>query len=1151
MPRFRSVCLYALLFWLLPLVSFAQEQVFQNPRFVKTDIAPTNFIVVDVNGDGLPDLLYAGGIHPLGFYNPYVVQSLLADGKGDYQPGPSTTLPDGIDPACHSGDVNGDGKTDLVCSGDELHAEIGVLLGNGDGTFAPTIVLPVPPLSRRVCLAYSVSAIGDLNHDGHLDVVVTCELGGVVVPMLGDGTGHFSAGATVSASGTHVELLDLNGDGKLDMVVQGIYTSKVAYVFLGNGDGSFSDNISNLAANDDSVLGDVDGDGHPDLIGGGFGVIRIFKGHSDGSFDVKPTQVIDFREGYSPEGLGWGVYLLPLACVDLDGDGHPDLVALGSNGLTVFLGRGDFQFGSPQSYPEEQDIPFGNFGAQFLEDMNGDGHPDYVALGPNGITISYGQTDGTFLSGTTHLSGRHISYLTVADFNEDGSPDVITAGDLQLYLSLGRRGGGFAEATPLPPVSPPLSGSQAQGWVSVTHGDVNGDGHQDLVAEEAMPSGRQQLSVLLGHGDGSFDEPVPVQLVEGRFFPTVLDLNGDGRDDVVLQAGNAITVLVAQRDGSFRSVGTTLIAPGSEYVITPVALGDLNGDGFADLAYVTTNHVAVAAGRGDGSFKAPVFYAVPLAPDVPSLSAGVVALGDLDGDGRPDLAVLQPFAGTGQNPSGNAQLFTFYGLDTTGDFDEHSFTAAVPGPISHQLYRAVYAVDVDGDGRADVITGVSDGDEYPQTAEVARGRADRTLTDPVEFFDSYGQAPLAFADLNGDGRADLLKPNTYGNAFSVLLALQPIQPTGTLTDTPNPVRVGSPFTVAATVGYAGQSGSLQGKVSFAVDGNALGTVSLKDGAASVAGPTDLSIGIHLLTATTSLLKDDQGSYAPVQTTSSLRVVPLPVSVSVSASENPLTLGGNTTISVSVKNGDGIPAGASPPTGEVTVEVDGASLGTVSGPTFSSSLPYHPASIGVHLVTVTYPGDAKHVAGSSSLQLTVSAAPAPVPAPDPGTFNLVVSTADVTLSGTQSASDEVMVSSLNSFAGTVSLHLSGLPGSISGTLTPSALRVASGGRGSATLVFAGKPASSSISSVAGRRTTALASFGLVLLFGAPFTRRRTWKGLALLVALGGLAGGLSGCVNKGIPLSIVAPKVYVLTVTGTTTDSQVGPQSVTLRLTVKE
>jgi hypothetical protein len=240
------------------------------------------------------------------------------------------------------GDVNGDGKLDLVvvntcqystnCQVGYGGGLIGVLLGNGNGTFQPVVTY-----DSGGEFAYFI-AIGDLNHDGKLDLVVTnalqcfgCNSGGIVSVLLGNGNGTFEAPVVVYSLNQFpaysVAIADVNGDGHPDLFV-GLYVDGLA-VLLGNGDGTFTssgyssggDRVSSM------VIGDVNGDGKADLVlvNSDSSSVGVLAGNGDGTFQP----VTNYLSGGQGEANS-------VAVGDLNGDGKPDL-AVANGGVGVLL----------------------------------------------------------------------------------------------------------------------------------------------------------------------------------------------------------------------------------------------------------------------------------------------------------------------------------------------------------------------------------------------------------------------------------------------------------------------------------------------------------------------------------------------------------------------------------------------------------------------------------------------------------------------------------------------------------------------------------------------------------------------------------------------------------------------------------------------
>src|SRR6266567_1020166 len=176
-----------------------------------------------------------------------------------------------------------------------------------------------------------------------------------------------------------------------------------------------------------------------------------------------------------------------------------------------------------------------------------------------------------------------------------------------------------------------VAGSQ-QGPSNIVVGDFNGDGKPDLAVANF---GDWNVYVLLGNGDGTFQVARSVYFNGGgaRFWYIAEgDFNGDGKLDLAVTdySNNNVSVLLGNGDGTFQAPRTFPVG------IHPaqVAVGDFNGDGKPDLvaSNFDSNSISVLLGNGDGTFQAAQNYLVDSAPVF-------VAVGDLNGDGKPDLAV--------------------------------------------------------------------------------------------------------------------------------------------------------------------------------------------------------------------------------------------------------------------------------------------------------------------------------------------------------------------------------------------------------------------------------------------------------------------------------------------------------------------------------
>jgi hypothetical protein len=342
---------------------------------------------------------------------------------------------------------------------------------------------------------------------------------------------------------------------------------------------------------------------------------------------------------------------------------------------------------------------------------------------------------GGFVTAPTYPAGIQPLSFAAGDFNGDGIPDLAVAnfnpGNSQqgtLSILLGKGDGSFQAPQ-----------SYNTGWAasSVIVADFNGDGHPDLAVFGYDNSGKNTVSILLGNGDGTFQNPQDFVLSSAGSVATG-DFNGDGILDLAITSFNAGTVSIwlGNGDGTFHPNGLSY-SVGS--IPNSVTVGDVNGDGNLDLAVTSEDAgVSILLGNGDGSFQTSQRYAVgrPLA----------VAVGDLNGDGIPDLAVANFGDAGGKDPGVSILLGNGDGtFQTTQSYATgvHSFSLAVS--------------DLNGDGHLDIVMG---GDSI---VTVLLGNGNGTFGAPACYAagetSSGRRTPVLVADFNGDGVLDVAAAN--------------------------------------------------------------------------------------------------------------------------------------------------------------------------------------------------------------------------------------------------------------------------------------------------------------------------------------------------------------------------------------------------------
>ena len=332
---------------------------------------------------------------------------------------------------------------------------------------------------------------------------------------------------------------------------------------------------------------------------------------------------------------------------DFNGDGRLDLAGPGGTGVRVQLANGEGTFAPAVSWPvasSAQDLAAGDF--------NGDGRVD-LAVTINdpaiGLSLLLGNGDGTFQAPVSFPNGSGFDSPTIvaADLNNDGRLDVVIGHQVACFTApcrvargitvmLGNGDGSFQPAREID------VGTET---ARIAVGDFNRDGNRDL----ALASSQARLVLLRGVGDGSFVQQPTLTLIEGNTLGMdatdvdVADFNRDGIEDLVVAValnGSRTAVLTGNGDGTFRMPPLLLTEPD---LLVPQyqAVGDFNGDGFADLALALANGnsglMEIRNGNGDGTFQAPIRYFVP--PDRSSVGTVSILAAQLTSDAKPDLVL--------------------------------------------------------------------------------------------------------------------------------------------------------------------------------------------------------------------------------------------------------------------------------------------------------------------------------------------------------------------------------------------------------------------------------------------------------------------------------------------------------------------------------
>jgi FG-GAP-like repeat/IPT/TIG domain/FG-GAP repeat len=717
------------------------------------------------------------------------------------------------------GDLDGDGKPDLTVP-DFSNNTISIYHNTASvgNITASSFDSKVDFATVTGSVPYAVS-IGDLDGDGKPDLVVANSNGNTIsifrnTASVGSITASSFASKVDFTTGTSpysVSIGDLDGDGKPDLAVAN-YGSNTVSIFR-NTSSVGSITVSSFASKVDFTtgtgsisvsIGDLDGDGKPDLAVANYNAttVSIFRNTTSvGSITASSfANKVDFTTGRSPNSVSIG---------DLDGDGKPDLAVANYNATTVSIFRNTASVGSitTSSFDSKLDFTTGTYPYSVsIGDLDGDGKPDLAVANNGSNTISIFRNTASAGSITTNSFANKVDFTTktgsysvsIGDLDGDGKPDLAVANSGDATVSILRNNPALPTINSFSPSSGEIGSSvvitgkgfntsTAQNIVyfGATRATVTAASATSLTVTVPMGATYQPITVLntATNWVGSSAKPFNVTfrgLINATSFDPkddfttglgssprsvrMGDLDGDGKSDLVVVNSGNNTVSVYRNISTTGSIGSGSFATKVDFATGAdpfsVSIGDLDGDGKPDLAVVNNGSNTVSIYRNTtsvgsitaSSFDSKVDFTTGTNPYF-------VSIGDLDGDGKPDLAVA--------NINDNT-VSVFQNTASVGSITTNSFASKVDFTTGTSPF-SVSIGDLNGDNKPDLVV-VSNSSNtvsiYRNTASIG-SITTGSFANKVDFTTGTGPRSVSIGDLDGDGKPDLAVTNFSSNTVSI------------------------------------------------------------------------------------------------------------------------------------------------------------------------------------------------------------------------------------------------------------------------------------------------------------------------------------------------------------------------------------------------